>query len=67
MVRTGIEGMKTTHQIARELLELPDVPLQIEMWCRMEGHETAVDFREEDETAIIWQKPITLGNSTERE
>lgn len=25
--------MKTTHQLAKELLALPDVPLEVEGWC----------------------------------
>lgn len=25
--------MKTTHELARELLALPDVPVLVELWC----------------------------------
>ena len=51
--------MKTTHQMAGELLALPDVPLVIEMWCRMSDHEMVAEMTEYDSegTAIIWQKP----------
>jgi len=31
--------MKTTHEIARELLKLPDVPLLVEGWCRANDEE----------------------------
>lgn len=51
---------KTTHQMARELLGLPDVRLVIEMWCDMENREMSADMTEYDPdgTAIIWQKPV---------
>ena len=50
--------MKTTHQMAAELLALPDIPLGIEMWCEMENHEMTASITEYDpERAIIWQKP----------
>lgn len=50
--------MKTTHQMAKELLELPDVPLVIEGWCKMDNHEMVVEITDySDEEAIIWQKP----------
>jgi len=51
---------KTTHKLAKELLELPDVPLTIEMWCEMDGHEMVASMTGYDPTgtAIIWQKPI---------
>lgn len=54
---------KTTHQMARELLALPDVPLEVEMWCAMDGHEMAADLTrytegESKRTAIIYQKPV---------
>lgn len=50
---------KTTHEMARELLALPDVKLVIEMWCEMRGHEMSADMTAYDSTgtAIIWQKP----------
>jgi hypothetical protein len=38
--------MKTTHQIARELLDMPDVPLHIEGW-RM-GWDDEIVVREAD-------------------
>jgi len=51
--------MKTTHQIARELLALPDVELVIEGWCQMNGHTMAAAMTDYDPegTAIIWQQP----------
>lgn len=50
---------KTTHEMANELLALPDVPLVIEMWCEMERHEMTASMTSYDPegTAIIWQKP----------
>jgi hypothetical protein len=58
--------MKTTHELARELLTLPDVPLVIEMWCRMDGHEMAAEMTEYDPagTAIIWQRPISFASAS---
>jgi hypothetical protein len=53
--------MKTTHEIARELLALPDVPLVVEGWTtEWVGHEMVAEMTEYDPkgTAIIWQKPI---------
>jgi hypothetical protein len=52
--------MKKTHEMARELLFLPDVPLLIETWCRMPNHEPAAVMTEFDPkgTAIIMQQPI---------
>ena len=52
--------MKTTHQMARELLALPDVRLVIEGWCMTwDRPEMVADMTEYDPegTAIIWQKP----------
>lgn len=50
--------MKTTHQIAAELLALPDVPLVIEGWCMMDNHEMVAKITDYcDGTAIIMQKP----------
>ena len=53
---------KTTHEMAQELLKLPDVPLHIEMWCSMSGHEMIAEMTDYDPdgTAIIWQKPIKV-------
>ncbi len=53
---------KTTHQIAAELLALPDVPLHIEMWCEMDGYETVAkmaEYENEDGTRdafIVWKR-----------
>ena len=50
--------MKTTHQLADELLALPDIPLGIEGWCEMDLHEMTASITDYDENrAIIWQKP----------
>jgi hypothetical protein len=52
--------MKTTHQIAKELLALPDVELVIEYWVMMRPEsEMVAEMTEYDPngTAIIWQKP----------
>ena len=49
---------KTTHQIATELLALPDIPLVIEGWCMMDNHEMIAEITSyDDNEAIIWQKP----------
>jgi len=40
--------MKTTHQIARELLDMPDAPLHIEMWGMGRGDEIGVVEVDED-------------------
>jgi len=53
--------MKTTHQIAAELLALPNVPLVIEGWITdWPGHEMTASMTTYDPegTAIIWQKPV---------
>lgn len=49
--------MKTTHDIAKELLALPNVKLVVEGWCKMGGHETTVEMTEYDPdgTAILMQ------------
>lgn len=48
----------TTHQMAKALLDLPDVPLIIEGWCRLDNHEMTASITDyDDEVAIIWQKP----------
>lgn len=49
----------TTHEMAKQLLALPNVRLVIEMWCvesdkQMVAEMTAYD---PEGTAIIWQKP----------
>jgi len=48
-----------THQIAQELLALPDVELVIEGWCQMAGYTMAVAMTNYDPegTAILWQQP----------
>lgn len=50
----------TTHEMARQLLALPDVPLHIEMWCQMEGYEMMARMTEFDPegTAIIMQERV---------
>lgn len=52
--------MKTTHQLAKELLTLPDVQLVVEYWIMMDStHEIVAEMTKYDpkNTAIIWQKP----------
>ena len=44
--------------MAKALLDLPDVPLVIEGWCKMDNHEMTASITDYDEdVAIIWQKP----------
>lgn len=52
--------MKTTHQLARELYLLPDVPVVIEYWASIQGHEPTALMTEYDPdgTAIIVQYPV---------
>jgi len=40
--------MKTTHQIAEELLQLPDVQLHIEGWCLLDNQEICAVMSEYD-------------------
>lgn len=48
----------TTHEMARQLLALPDIRLTIEGWCRLNNHQMTAEITGYDEnTAIIWQKP----------
>lgn len=56
---------KTTHQIARELLLLPDVELVIEGWCQMQGYTmtAAMTNYDPEGTAILWQKLDTPPHS----
>jgi hypothetical protein len=56
---------KTTHQIAQELLALPDVELVIEGWCQMEGYTmtAAMTNYDPEGTAILWQKTDSLPHS----
>jgi hypothetical protein len=51
--------MKTTHQLAEELLKLPDVSVVVEGWCDMEGYEPGAKMTSYDPggTAIIMQVP----------
>jgi hypothetical protein len=51
--------MKTTHEIARELLALPDVPLFIDGWFyHWADREMVAEMTKNPKgTAIIWQKP----------
>ena len=54
--------MKTTHQIAKELLGLPDVRLCVEMWCLQDYEEIIAkmaEYENEDGTQdafITWQR-----------
>jgi hypothetical protein len=49
--------VKTTHQLAEEMLQLPDVPVVVEGWCTMESFEMVCVMTEYDPdgTAIIMQ------------
>lgn len=62
---------KTTHEMARELLALPDVPLEVELWCNMSGHECSAVMTDYDPTgtAIICQvrQNDTEPNQTKQE
>ena len=57
--------MKTTHQIAAELLALPDVPPKVEMWCLLDRDEMVAkmaEYENEDGTRdafITWQRKQT--------
>lgn len=58
--------MKTTHELARELLSLPDVRVVIELWCSMEGYEpTAIMTDYDSHTAIIVQRPTFFAKLTD--
>lgn len=52
--------MKTTHQIAKELLALPDVKLIVEGWCSRQGYELTAKMTQCDPsgTAILVQKCV---------
>lgn len=49
--------MKTTHELAKDLLALKDVPVVIEYWVQMEGFDPMVGMSEcyDEPTAIIFQ------------
>jgi len=51
-------GMKTTHELARELLELPDVPVKVEYWTADADSEPVALMTEYDPegTAMICQR-----------
>ena len=59
-------SMKITHEVARELLELPDVPLAIEMRCILRGYEITACMTEYDPegTAILVQRKIVSKSVT---
>jgi hypothetical protein len=59
--------MKTTHDIACELLALPNVPLKVEGWCEMRGHEMVAQMTEYDPegAAILMQKCVDEAVATE--
>ncbi len=45
----------TTHEMARQLLDLPDVRLTIQGWATMNNHQMTAEITGYDEnTAIIW-------------
>lgn len=45
--------MKTTHQLARELLALPDVPVKVEMWCGWDDPTAVMSDYDPEGTAFI--------------
>lgn len=45
--------MKTTHQVARELLALPDVPLKVELWCGWDNPKAVMSQYDPEGTAFI--------------
>ena len=49
-----------THELAKQLLALPDVPVVIEGWVPMRGYETTAKMTEYDPEgqAIIVQKCV---------
>lgn len=49
----------TAHELARELLKMDDLPVEVEGWCRMSGFEMGVEPCEynDGETVIIMQVP----------
>ena len=53
--------MKTTHELAQELLALPNVPLVVEGWCRQRGLVLTAVMTEYDPegTAILVQQAVT--------
>jgi len=44
--------MKTTHQLAQELLSLPDVKVIVELWCGSDPVAVMTGY-DPDNTAII--------------
>ncbi len=51
---------KTTHELAAELLALPNVPVVVELWGEMDGYEMVAKMTkyDPDKTAIICQKRV---------
>lgn len=49
---------KTTHELAKELLDLPDVSVGVELWCERENYEPVAVMTQyvPDDRAIIVQK-----------
>jgi hypothetical protein len=63
--------MKTSHQLAKELLALPDLPISVEMWCRETPVPKLVDHGEkeimlcyersrEPNLDVLWKTPFIL-------
>lgn len=52
--------MKTTHQLAAELMALPDVPVVVEMWTRDEPFAKMTLYDPEG-TAMIVSKSTLKG------
>lgn len=45
--------MKTTHQLAQELLDLPDVPLKVELWAGWDNPTAVMSEYDPEGTAFI--------------
>ena len=45
--------MKTTHELARELLALPDVPVLVELWCGWHNPTAVMSGCDPEGTAFI--------------
>lgn len=50
--------MKTTHELARELIALPDKPIKVEGWSDLEDHDVTAKMTRYDPegTAILVQR-----------
>ena len=60
IIEEGKQENKTTHTLAMELMRLPNVPIEIEVWCMMDGHVIKAKMTEYDPegTAILVQEKM---------